>query len=136
MRKFLPTLILAGTVALATLCEAGPRQPAPAPATSSLSPMEELCHMVGNTAHLSAQMRDKGLSYLEAVQLLREVSAKTPIPGPWGVWVNTSVFGNLRWVYEHPFTSAHQMRNDTELACLRIAEQNGITSATAIRDRY
>jgi hypothetical protein len=136
MPKLLPTLFLAGTVTLATLCEAGPRKPTPAPAPSTLTQMEEICQIVGNVAYTSTQMRDTGLSYLEAVQLLRQVSANNPMPGPWGVWFDTSIRGNLRWVYEHPSTSAHQMRNETELACLRIAEQNGITSTTAIKDRH
>jgi hypothetical protein len=67
---------------------------------------------------------------------MRRVNAKAPIDGEWGIWFTTSILGNLRWVYEHPETSAQQIRNNTELACLRIAEQNGFLSTTAVKDRY
>jgi hypothetical protein len=136
MHRSLLILMLATTLTLAILCEAGPRKPAPAPATPNLTQMEEICQIVGNIAKNSAKMRDAGLSYLDAVQVMRQVSAKTPISGEWGVWFTTSILGNLRWVYEHPSTSVQQVRNDTELACLRIAEQNGIVSPTTVKDRY
>jgi hypothetical protein len=127
------TLTFTSALTLATLCEAGPRKPALVPAASSLSQIEEVCHIIGDIAHASAQMRDTGLSYLEAVQLMRQISAKYPISGAWGIWFNTSIQGNLRWIYEHPGFSARQTRNETELACLRIAEDNGITSTTVLK---
>ena len=136
MRTLIPTLTLVTTLALTTLCEAGPRKPAPAPAVSTLTPIEGLCHEVGNTAKKNAKMRDAGLSYLEAAQLMRQFIANNPIPGEWGVWLYTSILGNLRWVYDNPSTSAQQIRTETELACLRIAEHNGLSGTTVVKDRY
>jgi hypothetical protein len=136
MHRTILTLMFTSALILGTLCEAGPRKPAPAPAASNLTQMEEICYIVGDIAKNSAKMRDAGLSYLDAVQLMRQVSTKTPVSGEWGVWFTTSILGNLRWVYEHPWTSVQQVRNDTELACLRIAEQHGIVSPTAVKDRY
>ena len=81
-------------------------------------------------------MRDAGLSYLEAAQLMRQFIANNPIPGEWGVWLYTSILGNLRWVYDNPSTPAQQIRTETELACLRIAEHNGLSGTTVVKDRY
>jgi hypothetical protein len=136
MRNLISTLTLAGMLTVATLSEAGPRKPVPSQVPQTLSGIEEVCYIVGDTANTSARMRDTGLSYLEAVQLMRQVIAKNPMSGEWGEWFTTSILGNLRWVYEHPSTPVQQIRNDTELACLRIAEQNGLLSTTTSTDRH
>ena len=104
----------------------------------TLTPDRGTCHEVGNTAKTECQdAQTPACRIWKPRRLMRQFIANNPIPGEWGVWLYTSILGNLRWVYDNPSTPAQaEFGLRPKLACLRIAEHNGLSGTTVVKDRY
>ena len=135
MHNLIPTLTLVTTLTFATLSDAAPRKaPQPRP---HLTEIEDICMSLGGIAHTGAIMRDKGLSYFEALQRLRKVAEANPMmPGVWTTWFTMTTEGNLRYTYAHPSVTPLHLRQYTELACITVMEEAQVRPSSAAKDRY
>jgi hypothetical protein len=103
MRKFIPTLTLATTLAFASVSEAGPRARKETPPTSHLNELEHLCQTLGGVAYKYVTARDAGVSYFTILELLRRKIAQRPATGDLEASLDASMLANLRMVYDTPY---------------------------------
>jgi hypothetical protein len=136
MYRSLLTLTLAGTLALATLGEAGPRARSTPTTSPHLTDSEFVCQHLGTVAYGHAELRDAGVPYLSALESLRRMLAQKPASSPVLVWFNDSMLRTLRMVYDMPTLTPAQARQSTELGCLRAAERTQASATTMTKDRY
>ena len=95
MRKLIPSLTLAGTLALASLGDAGPRVRQPPPL---LTPEETLCHAFGELTYDIAVGRDAGVTILRAISLIRAgLLGKVPHPV-----IEHMLIDSAKLIYKHP----------------------------------
>jgi hypothetical protein len=132
MRNLIPTLTLAGTLALATLCEAGPRQRPTPPQPSVLSPQEEICEAYGKFAFARGMDRNNGIAMFTVLRLAREWDAQHNV-----VAASRAMHeAIIRGVYaaDGQTMSPIGLQQVTETACIEGMERR--TTATSAKDRY
>jgi hypothetical protein len=130
MRKFIATLTLTGTLALALLCEAGPRVRKPPPL---LTQEETLCHALGESTYDLAIARDSGIPVLKAISILRQALQDAP-NAPAIAQLMTAIAQD---VYNHPSVPPDMARQAYVLDCLKHRYFAETPSApTAVKDRY
>lgn len=130
MYRTILTLTFTSALALATVCDAGPRSSKATPASPALTPTEDFCRIVGEVAYRHAQARDNGYSYLELLTALRSVPPKTQDQ----VRLATLFRDNLRLIYAYPALSATLIKQQTEFGCVRFFDPT--MSPTSTTDRY
>jgi hypothetical protein len=126
------TLTLMGTLALTTLCEAGPRGRIPAELHPELGNSEHRCLVLGQMAYDQARGRDSGISYLQMLTIVRGLSWSSTAMAPWLPFVEA----NLRIIYEDPRVTPVTTRNQTEIVCLDMSRRAQQSSPTLAKDRY
>jgi hypothetical protein len=123
MRKYLPTLTLAGTLLLGSLSEAGSRPPKTAPTPSTLNTIERLCQTVGSAAYRHVESRNAGISYFTMLETYRQLMAVRPSTTHLEASIDASILDNLRFVYDTPSVTPAGNRQATERMCLQAIEQ-------------
>ena len=134
MRKLIPAGPVRFAFALATLCEARRPEPAPSAGASTLTRSSICSHRRQHGPHLRCKCGIPAFRIWTPVSC-RQVIAKNPIGGGWGIWLNTRhSLGNLRWVYDHPSASAQQIRNELNSPVCASRGADGIAPTLAVKD--
>ena len=136
MRKFIPTLTLATTLALASFSAAGPRQHKATPPTSLLTEGEHLCQTLGSIAYKQATARDAGVPYTQLLASLRSTLAKMEAPNPLTIQLSQLMLAVLRVTYDRPQATPALVQQQTELLCLGMVEKQLGSTPTVAKDRY
>jgi hypothetical protein len=127
MRKLIPTLVLAGTVALATLCEAGPRVRQAPPL---LTPGETLCYGFGELTFDIAVARDSGMPVLKTISIMRETIRTTQSLRAYDALLTDAV----HTIYSYQRVTPDYVRQTYTLACLK--NRTFDTGPKLTKDRY
>ena len=129
MRKFIPTLTLVTTLALTTVCAAGPRVRQPPPL---LTPEETLCHAFGELTYDLAVGRDAGIPILHAISLMRaglRENVRSPV-------IEQMLTDAAKLIYKHPNVQPDFVRQTNTLVCLENRPFAGAQTPTKTKDRY
>ena len=129
MRKLIPTLTLATTLVLTTVCAAGPRVRQAPPL---LTPEEMLCHAFGELTYDLAIGRDSGIPILNAISIMREAmpeNVRTPM-------LEYMLKDAIQLIYKYPGVQPDFVRQTNTLACLENRPFAGAQTPTKTKDRY
>jgi hypothetical protein len=115
----LATTTLLGLTLLGGVAEAKkPKTPAPPVQASVLTFEEQQCEALGYIVAKQAEARDAGVPYLTLVTALRRLQAQA---SPGGAWIAQASLTMLPAVYQATLFTPQQLRQRTELGCLKHA---------------